>query len=283
MGWTFYDSSGRKLNTASTLIDNLDIDGATDIGAAIVDADLFIIDDGAGGTNRKTAASRLKTYVEDAAGEVPIANLDIDGGTDIGAAIVDADLFIIDDGAGGTNRKTAASRLKTYIGTSGIAWEGSQTTETTSSSASSTDILTSSTVSIAQTAPFQLLVGGRKTDAGGAAWGGLGLKINSTVISVAATNTSSIWSTNQDDDRVSRGTGFHIFNARVTNYLASGTGVYTAYHASGIETATTGAANNNGADFPGATITAIIVSAVSVGGSNVMGADELQIYELATS
>ena len=65
MPWTFYDSSGRKLNTASTLIDNLDIDGATDIGADIVDADLFIIDDGAGGTNRKTAASRVKTYVAD--------------------------------------------------------------------------------------------------------------------------------------------------------------------------------------------------------------------------
>jgi hypothetical protein len=63
MGWQFYDSSGRKLNTASTLIDNLDIDGATDIGAAIVDADLFIVDDGAGGTNRKTAASRVKTYI----------------------------------------------------------------------------------------------------------------------------------------------------------------------------------------------------------------------------
>ena len=69
MGWTFYDSSGRKLNTASTLIDNLDIDGATDIGAAIVDADLFIIDDGAGGTNRKTAASRLKTYIGSAASQ----------------------------------------------------------------------------------------------------------------------------------------------------------------------------------------------------------------------
>ena len=47
---------------------------------------------------------------------MPIANLDIDGGTDIGAAITDSDLFIIDDGAGGTNRKTAASRIKTYIG-----------------------------------------------------------------------------------------------------------------------------------------------------------------------
>ena len=43
---------------------NLDIDGATDIGAAIVDADLFIIDDGAGGTNRKVTASRLKTYAQ---------------------------------------------------------------------------------------------------------------------------------------------------------------------------------------------------------------------------
>jgi hypothetical protein len=36
--------------------------GATDIGAAIVDADLFLMDDGAGGTIRKTTASRLKTY-----------------------------------------------------------------------------------------------------------------------------------------------------------------------------------------------------------------------------
>jgi len=36
--------------------------GATDIGAAIVDADLFLMDDGAGGTIRKTAASRIKTY-----------------------------------------------------------------------------------------------------------------------------------------------------------------------------------------------------------------------------
>ena len=33
-------------------------------------------------------------------------------------AIVDSDLFVIDNGAGGTNRKTTASRLKTYIGDS---------------------------------------------------------------------------------------------------------------------------------------------------------------------
>ena len=39
------------------------------------------------------------------------------GHTDIGAGIADADLFLVDDGAGGTLRKTAASRLKTYAGT----------------------------------------------------------------------------------------------------------------------------------------------------------------------
>jgi len=38
--------------------------GQTDIGADIADADLFLVDDGAGGTLRKTAASRLKTYID---------------------------------------------------------------------------------------------------------------------------------------------------------------------------------------------------------------------------
>ncbi len=41
------------------------------------------------------------------------------GATDIGADIADADLFLMDDGAGGTIRKTAASRIKTYAATSG--------------------------------------------------------------------------------------------------------------------------------------------------------------------
>ena len=49
-------------------------------------------------------------------GSINILDLDIDGGTDIGAALVDADLFIVDDAAGGTNRKATMARLKTYIG-----------------------------------------------------------------------------------------------------------------------------------------------------------------------
>ena len=108
-----------KLNTITTAnkvgLASLDIDGGTDIGAALTDSDLLIVDDGAGGTNRKVALSRVKTYVEDAAGEVPIANLDIDGGTDIGADLVDADEIIVDDGGGGTNRRSDLTRVKKYI------------------------------------------------------------------------------------------------------------------------------------------------------------------------
>ena len=39
------------------------ISGETDIGGALADADLILVDDGAGGTLRKSALSRMKTYV----------------------------------------------------------------------------------------------------------------------------------------------------------------------------------------------------------------------------
>ena len=55
-------------------------------------------------------------------GQVTIGKLAtavLTGATDIGAAIVDADLFLVDDGAGGTLRKTTAARIKTYAATSG--------------------------------------------------------------------------------------------------------------------------------------------------------------------
>ena len=65
-------------------------------------------------------------------GSIAVADLDIDGATDIGADLVDADLFIVDDGAGGTNRKVAASRIKTYIG-GGTQWQAVKTGNYTAS------------------------------------------------------------------------------------------------------------------------------------------------------
>ena len=182
--------TGSGFNGGSFPLSALDIDGGTDIGAALVDADEFIVDDGGGGTNRKVDASRIKDYVLGGGqganfsainvsgittatflksttavigagltvtgaldvdstsnfantvtiasgganvtgtvsatqftgsgagltgGTTPLSSLDIDGGTDIGADLVDGDLLVVDDGAGGTNRKTAMSRVKNYV------------------------------------------------------------------------------------------------------------------------------------------------------------------------
>jgi hypothetical protein len=71
-----------KLSTISTAgkvdIGALEIDGATDIGEGLADADLFIVDDGANGTERKCAASRIPTYV--AAATMTLTNTTISGG-----------------------------------------------------------------------------------------------------------------------------------------------------------------------------------------------------------
>jgi hypothetical protein len=94
-------SSGTITSSANLVI----ADGGT-IGSAS-DTDAITIAAGGGVTFSQTPVFN--------AGSLSLGSLDIDGGTDIGAALVDADLMIVDDGAGGTNRKSTMSRLKTYI------------------------------------------------------------------------------------------------------------------------------------------------------------------------
>ncbi len=59
------------------------------------------------------ADSKLSTI--STAGKVDIGALEIDGASDIGANLADADLIIVDDGANGTEKKAAMSRVATYI------------------------------------------------------------------------------------------------------------------------------------------------------------------------
>ena len=219
------DSNLSTISTAGKVdIGALEIDGATDIGADLVNADLIIVDDGANGTERKATFTRVKkliysglssdltasdsgavtvangaittakigadavdgtkiaddsinsehfvdgsidtAHIADSnvttakiadsnittakiadanvttakindsavtnaklagsiadsklntistAGKVDIGALEIDGATDIGADLVDADLLIVDDGANGTERKSTFTRVKKYI------------------------------------------------------------------------------------------------------------------------------------------------------------------------
>ena len=60
------------------------------------------------------------------AGKVALGALEIDGASDIGEALVDADLIIVDNGAGGTEVKCAMSRVLTYA-MAGTLSEAAQT------------------------------------------------------------------------------------------------------------------------------------------------------------
>ena len=157
-----YDSGDGKWKGESVLtaaITGLDIDGGTDIGADLVDADLFIVDDGAGGTNRKTAASRIKTYVADVTlttaaqtnitslgtlSALQVDNLNINGntisstaGTDLlitplsGQQIVLDGAIVIDAGVvtGGTSI-TSTAFVGNLTGTVATATQNSITTAT---------------------------------------------------------------------------------------------------------------------------------------------------------
>ena len=94
------------------------VDGSID--TAHIAADQIVaslIADDAINSEHYTDGSIDTAHIAD--GQITIGKLAtavLTGATDIGAAIVDADLLLVDDGAGGTLRKTAASRLKTYIG-----------------------------------------------------------------------------------------------------------------------------------------------------------------------
>lgn len=59
------------------------------------------------------ADSKLGTIAT--ANKVSLTALNIDGGSDIGADLTTSDLIIVDDGAGGTNKKTALSRMITLV------------------------------------------------------------------------------------------------------------------------------------------------------------------------
>jgi len=91
-----------------------EVDTAALKGDAVTGAELA---DNAVNSEHYTDGSIDTAHLAD--GQVTIGKLAtavLTGATDIGAAIVDADLLLIDDGAGGTLRKTTAARIKTYIG-----------------------------------------------------------------------------------------------------------------------------------------------------------------------
>jgi hypothetical protein len=98
---------------ATQTLTNKSIDSDNNTITNIVNADIK--------SSAAIADSKLATI--STAGKVALTALEIDGGSDIGADLTTSDLIIVDDGAGGTNRKAALSRLTTYMTGQGFSTE----------------------------------------------------------------------------------------------------------------------------------------------------------------
>ena len=110
------DSKLNQIATAGKVaLGALEIDGATDIGADLVDADLIIVDDGAGGTEVKSTLTRVKKYIYSAmsgdatasdAGALTIANTSVETGMIANDAITATQ--IADDAVGADQLASSA-------------------------------------------------------------------------------------------------------------------------------------------------------------------------------
>ncbi|ANS04805.1 hypothetical protein [uncultured Mediterranean phage] len=96
-------------------------------------------------------------------GSINIRDLDIDGAAAT-STLADADLFIIDDGAGGTNNKMTASNVRTYMGfgsgTVMLFHQSSAPTGWTKLTATSTEALADAGIRVIGTTSFNAGVNG---------------------------------------------------------------------------------------------------------------------------
>ena len=152
-------------------------------------------------------------------GTASLAQIDIDGGTDIGADLADADLMIVDDGAGGTNRKSTLTRLKKYIfsSVSGDA-TASNTGALTIASGSVESSMLAGSIANSKLANSDVTVGSTSISLGGSATAIAG--ITEIDIDNVNINGNTISTTNSNGNLVldPNGTGtVDVSSARITS------------------------------------------------------------------
>lgn len=155
-------------------------------------------------------------------GTATLAQIDIDGGTDVGADLADADLMIVDDGAGGTNRKSTLTRLKKYIFSSVSGDATSSNTGTfTLAGTSVTNAMLAGSIANSKLANSAVQFGSTLVSLGGASTSIAGVteldvdnvNINGNTISTTNTNGNIVLDPN--------GTGtVDVSGARISNLAA---------------------------------------------------------------
>lgn len=158
--------------------------------------------------------------------------------------------------------------------------EGSQLTEGTTTSTTPVDIISVSSLTIAQTEPMEVHVSLRKT-AGAANNAVLGIKLNSTVTAEALTNDGPVLFTSAINQAESRATVM-FFPPRNTNYNLIGSGFSLASGTNNISVAV-GKSPTKDANQPTAEITDVVIRALVDDASITAGVDDLHIYTRSIS
>jgi hypothetical protein len=107
-------------NITYTIITPANVGTVTSVGVADAGASEFTVGSSPV-TSSGTITLAINSIADTKLGTIGTANkvsltaLNIDGGSDIGEDLTTSDLIIVDDGAGGTNRKAALSRMITLV------------------------------------------------------------------------------------------------------------------------------------------------------------------------
>ena len=121
--WNWVDStdawtSSEHINLASGKgyeLNGTTVLSGTTLGSSIVTSSLTSVGTVASGTWEGTAVANDYIATITAANKVSLSAINIDGGTDIGADLADGDEILVDDGGGGTNRRSDIDRIYKYV------------------------------------------------------------------------------------------------------------------------------------------------------------------------
>lgn len=159
----------------------------------------------------------------------------------------------------------------------------SNTAEVTTTSTSAVDLLSFASLSIPATSGIIIEGVGRKSN-GAAAYVGIGLKLNATVVCEAnsagtAAQIASASNTNQNETFM-----FRIeFGPRATNYFRTGMVTFASFFGGGGFLTQNGNAQNNAAAPTDTTITDIAIRAISGNALVTAAVKEVAVYEVLYS
>lgn len=219
------------------------------------------------------------------AGKVYICRLAADGTTwewseldNVAAVDLSAIPFMVGAASGLLSAEYVSGTVPA-TGYPAIILRGFNTTEQTTVSTSAVDLVSITGLSIPVTSGV-IITGVVRKSSGAAAYAGLGLKVNSTVVAEARTDGSTLSFMQLSNSNGAESGNFRLeIMPRSANYLASGQASFVSA-LGGIGLAARFGNLVFDAFYPNATITALAIRGITASASQTLAVKELAVYEV---